>query len=81
MKQLEKHEKVHENVETTFNSSPNKLVINQQPCQKPDVGEECQPTDTVHPSEDQEKQQVAVENQVVPISELLDVDSLVINYG
>lgn len=85
MKKLEQQDKTKDDIQTTFTSSPTKFVINPTSSFE---GEEqaddlCQPKTLMNQKEAAEPQltKFQEETQLVPISDLMEVDSNVINYG
>lgn len=84
MKRLEQQEKQKDDIQTAYQSSPSKFVI--KPTSSFDGQEEddlCQPKSLFNQKDTQEPQltKFQEESTVVPISDLIDVDSTVINYG
>ena len=85
MKRLEQQEKNTENIETAYKQSPTKFVINPNQTQPEEVEEEAQPKSLLEQTKEAQEPQLTQfqeeQEEVVPISEIIDVDSNVINYG
>jgi hypothetical protein len=86
MKQLEKKEKVTEDIEEVVKQSPEKFAIKPTAAEVPEEPLESPMPKTQLLGKEREAQEVALsgfeaQEQVVPITELVDVDSTVINYG